>query len=223
MLENQQLQLVQGLQELYRRVKTGDGWTGAPLKETNGTPLTHDILERLGALRQEGQADNVYFEEDFGVLQSRLLARGSGYMQREMSFDTTSEADQSPMFESAAHFKPTFTNPFAGHFPPTPPMGSPHPSLLKTRSPLKSQMNTSAPQFTHQTQWQAEPLETDGMEFNYESPSFDANMQVMMAAQMSSQIFQDSTGTAINPCMTMKNWQGPDDNMQQYFQGGIYT
>lgn len=51
MLKSQQSQLVTGLQELYRRSQCGEGWTGPALKETvKGTPLTHDILQHLGAL-----------------------------------------------------------------------------------------------------------------------------------------------------------------------------
>ncbi len=222
MLENQQQQLVQGLQELYRRVQTGEGWTGAPLKESNGTPLTHDILQRLGALKQEGQADSAHFEEDMGVMQSRLFASGGSLMQRETSFDTNSEADQSPMFEPAAHYKPTFTNPFASHYPPTPPMGSPHPSGVKTSSPLKTHMNSSAPQFVQRGHWQPEPPELEGIDYNmtYDPPPFDT---MTFATQMSAQMYQDPTGTAINPCMTMKNWHGSDDNMHQFCQGGVYT
>ena len=63
MLENQQAQLVVGLQELYKRTQNGQGWTGAPLRETSqGLPLTHDILERLGALKQEGHNTTDVFE-----------------------------------------------------------------------------------------------------------------------------------------------------------------
>jgi len=226
MLEKQQLQLVQGLQELYRRVKTGEGWADEPLKEVNGLPLTHDILERLGALTQDGLAQSAHFEEDFGALQSRLVANGAGYMQRGISFDTNSEADQSPMFDPAVHYTPVFANPFQSQYPPTPPMDRPHASVVKTSSPLKTQTNTSAPQFTQQSPWQPESAEIEGTGYNltYGSPSFDANMQAMpLTARMSAQMFQ-TTDMAINPCMTMKNWHGMmDDNMQQYYEAGIYT
>lgn len=51
MLEQQQVWLVSGLQELYNRAVQGQGWPGEPLKlEPNGFPLTHDMLVRLGAL-----------------------------------------------------------------------------------------------------------------------------------------------------------------------------
>src|SRR4051812_12755070 len=88
MLEQQQAQLVTGLQELYRRTLDREGWPGCPLKETpNGHPLTHDILERLGALKQEGQSMEEPFEDDIGLLQQRLIANGAGLMQRQDSSD----------------------------------------------------------------------------------------------------------------------------------------
>lgn len=230
MLENQQLQLVHGIQELYRRLKNGEGWSGAPLKEINGTPLTHDLLERLGALKQEGQAESAQFEDDFGTLQSRLLANGAGFMKREMSFDASSEGDLSPMFEPAVQYKPAFTNPFNNHFPPTPPMNSPHPLTIKTSSPLKTQMNTSTPSsipdFLQESPWQPDPLNIAGMDCNmtYEPSAFDTNMQAMfLAEQTSAQTYQRRTDLAVNPCMTMKSWDEPYDNTQQYFQGGIFT
>ena len=53
MLEQQQRQLVAGIQELYKRTQSGLGWTGPSLKDTqDGNPLTHDILYALGALEQ---------------------------------------------------------------------------------------------------------------------------------------------------------------------------
>lgn len=225
MLEHQQAQLVTGLQELYRRLQSGEGWVGSPLHETSrGTPLTHDILERLGALRQESTGGAEEFHEDLNAMQTILLAKGAGYMKREMSFDTTSEVDQSPIFEPVQHHKvPVFTNPFASHFPPTPPMGSPHPSTVKTSSPLKSQMNAAPSHFSMAYPWQAEPSELDSMDFNmYDTPLSDANMQAMLAAQ--DPLFQDPTAVAINPCLTMKDWQAQDDRMQQHvYQGGLYT
>ena len=51
MLEQQQAWLVHGLRELYRRITTAEAWPGDLLKpESNGFPLTHDLLTRLGAL-----------------------------------------------------------------------------------------------------------------------------------------------------------------------------
>ncbi|KAK5072266.1 Fluconazole resistance protein 1 [Exophiala xenobiotica] len=219
MLENQETQLVQGLQELYSRVNNGEGWTGAPLREINGLPLIYDILDRLGALKHDGQAHVAQFEEDFLTLQRRMIAEGAGYMQRGMSFDTKFEADQPPLFDPSAYHKPAFVKSFSSQFPPTPPMDRPLLSPVKTSSPLKTYTYTSTPQLTQQVPWQAEPLELEGLDLNFANkPSFfNTNMQNMpLAPQMPAQMFQQSTNMAINPCMTMKNWPGMDDNMQQY-------
>ena len=135
MLENQQSQLVSGLQELYKRTQNGQGWIGSPLKETNhGAPLTHDILERLGALKQDGHAAEEKFEEDTNLMQQRLIASGAGYMPREVSSpDSDSEAVESPMFDPMPQKPPMFTDPFAVNgFPPTPPNQSPYPHIART-------------------------------------------------------------------------------------------
>lgn len=50
MLEQQQLQLVAGLQETYHQLRTAGLWPGSPLVEPDDVPLTHDILERLDLL-----------------------------------------------------------------------------------------------------------------------------------------------------------------------------
>jgi hypothetical protein len=52
MLEQQQVQLVDGLRELYGRLLKGESWPGRPLYETSGGhPLTNDILKRLALIR----------------------------------------------------------------------------------------------------------------------------------------------------------------------------
>ena len=63
---------MKGLRTLYERVMDSDKWTGPPLKSaSNGHPLTHDILERLGALVLENEIECNTFEDDFKVLQRR--------------------------------------------------------------------------------------------------------------------------------------------------------
>lgn len=144
MLEQQQTQLVIGLQELYRRTLEGEGWPGSPLKSnTSGYPLTHDILERLGALKAEGSDENEPFEEDLGLVQQRLLADGAGVMQRQDSSDgSSSNGDSSPTFATKAMFT---ADSFATHFPPTPPNYSPYPRprqipvQIPTQSPTRRQ------------------------------------------------------------------------------------
>ena len=93
MLEQQQAQLVAGLQELYRRTIDGTGWPGAPLKHAGQSqPLTHDILDRLGALTTERPGDPETFEENLDVLQHRLFQEGARPVSRHGSPSTEESA-----------------------------------------------------------------------------------------------------------------------------------
>lgn len=94
MLEQQQIWLVNGLQELYRRAQEGEGWSGEPLKaESNGHPLTHDLLTRLGAL-DHGKGE--IFEDNVEQMQQRLWQQNAGLMQRQESSDGSSDIAHSP-------------------------------------------------------------------------------------------------------------------------------
>jgi hypothetical protein len=113
MLENQQSQLVTGPQELFKRVQNGQGWPRSPLKKTShGGPLIHDILERLGTLKQENHGKSEHFGEDLLVMQQRLISSGAGYMQRSNSTDSDSETDQSPVFEQMPSRRPELMTAF---------------------------------------------------------------------------------------------------------------
>ena len=144
MLEQQQAQLVAALQELYKRAINGQGWQGALLTEsTNGNPLTHDILERLGTLKQEGHGSGDMFEEDLSVIQQRLIASGSGFMQRAESPEGSDDL-HSPILDTASTRQPSFIDPFPPrtHLPPTPPEDGPLPGLLAPGSaPSLSSLN----------------------------------------------------------------------------------
>jgi len=220
MLEQQQAQLVVGLQELYKRAHGGHGWAGSPLKESsNGNPLTHDILERLGALKQDGQPTGEQFEEDLHLMQQRLIASGVGFMQRQESSDGGSDCAHSPMFDSTSK-APIFTDPFAlnNNYPPTPPNHSPFPrashplAQIKTQphsyvqpSPLQPGMNPALLQ--HQTWPQPAVQFDDNMDFirRFESPtSFDASM----SPPFNQQQLPMST---MNPCLPMRDWNEEDD------------
>lgn len=219
MLESQQSQLVAGLQELYRRLQTGEGWVGTPLKEsTRGAPLTHDILERLGALKSDNKSGLDHFEDNYEALQSMLFANGAGSMQREASFETNSEAGHSPTLEMGSRSRmSSYSHSFPGvHFPPTPPVGSPHPFPIKTSSPLKAEMTISTSTIPNQEQWPLDTLDYSEMEYNmtYESPINDSQMQAMFYAQ---QMYTNTDAVAINPCLTMKQWPTQDDQLQRFF------
>jgi len=209
MLENQQAQLVAGLQELYKRTQNGQGWIGSPLKETShGAPLTHDILERLGALKQDGHATGEVFEEDLTLMQQRLIANGAGFMQRETSSDSDSETAPSPMFEQIPQ-KPIFTDPFSLHsFPPTPPNQSPYPRNART-VPSKMQsysqpridqtgMNTQLLQ--RQTWGPSSGRFDDSMDLDF--VSFDPSANYGVSTPIFSQL-QAPVGT-INPSLAMR-------------------
>ena len=136
MLEQQQAQLVNGLQEMYKRLRTAEVWEGEALSEANGAPLTHDILAALGLLEQkhDGSGELETFEDDCESLQSRLIAQGAGLTQRRGSFSSESEHSQhgnarpisrsTPSISKPQTFKQENLYPSA---PPSPPQDSPAP------------------------------------------------------------------------------------------------
>ena len=122
MLEQQQTQLVNGLHELYKRVTSGRGWDGPMLNDSsNGRPLTHDILSRLGVLQLEKSSPSMGFEDDVETLQQRLMGDGPESMQRRDSTDSedTKLQESSPVDTGPQNYfkKETFSPPL-----PTPPL-----------------------------------------------------------------------------------------------------
>lgn len=111
MLEQQQAQLVSGLQEMYRRLQAGHRWESDSLPESNGHPLTHDILAALNLLDQKHDGAEV-FEEDVSKLQARLLAEGNGYTHpRRGSISSDSEHSQHGTARSVATSTPILSRP----------------------------------------------------------------------------------------------------------------
>ncbi|KAF2166230.1 hypothetical protein M409DRAFT_55093 [Zasmidium cellare ATCC 36951] len=195
MLEQQQQQLVSGLQEMYKRLVAANAWTGAALSETNGHPLTHDILAALDLLesKQDGSGEMETFEEDCAKLQSKLIAEGAGFTQRRGSFSSDSEHSQHGHARSVSHGTPVLSKPavFKDNFnfsaPPSPPadpspMPAPRhrqsfppaqPSPLQQSSPLASD-----PQF-YQAEWAYPQSSGDNfMRSNYamKSPELEHNL-----------------------------------------------
>lgn len=217
MLEQQQAQLVAGLQELYKRAQSGQGWVGSPLKDSNnGNPLTHDILERLGALKQEGHATGESFEEDLNLMQQRLIASGVGFMQRQDSSDGSSDSGQSPNFDTMPSKPPMFSDPFAmNNFPPTPPNHSPYPRASRLAAqvkghsyaqptPIQTGMN---PALLQRQSWAHPPVGfDDNMDFlrRFDSlTSFET-----FPPQFSRQAVPMQT---MNPCLPMQDWNEEDE------------
>jgi hypothetical protein len=74
MFESQQARLVTGLQELYKNVVSGKGWTGDTLQQTShGVPLIHGILERLAESKEDCQSAHEKFKEDLNAMQRQLI------------------------------------------------------------------------------------------------------------------------------------------------------
>jgi hypothetical protein len=153
MLEQQQAQLVAGLQETYRRLVDGNLWPGQPLSEASGQPLTHDILARLELLepKEDGSGENEMFEEDCQKLQQRLISEGASYLPRRTSispesdhdlprkhartFSYSSVDDTPPSAKAAPVFDEKFT--FQHSASPSPVSQSPVSRLLQIHSPIK--------------------------------------------------------------------------------------
>ena len=114
MLEQQQNQLVSGLQEMYRRSLAGQPWQGKALSESTGHPLTHDILAALDLLetKHDGTGDLENFEDDCEKLQSRLVADGAIYVRRRGgSFSSDSDHSQHGLGRSSTQSTPSIAKP----------------------------------------------------------------------------------------------------------------
>ncbi|KAL4864988.1 hypothetical protein BDV12DRAFT_175395 [Aspergillus spectabilis] len=159
MLEQQQTWLVNGLQQLYRRLLDGEGWQGEPLKcEPNGHPLTHDLLTQLGALDK-----SKHFEESADAMQQDLWRHNAGHMLRQASSDTSSESAHSPVMPAS------FSDPFAARtLPQTPTTISPTTTLRidVPQPPIKTEphMTPNNPTFVTPMQTMSMPGVVDPSE-----------------------------------------------------------
>lgn len=152
MLEQQQGQLVQGLQEMYHRMLAAQQWQGPVLSEATGHPLTHDILCALGLLekKSDGSDETIPFEEDCEKLQARLIADGAVMTKRRGSF--SSDSDHSHHAHSSSHSTPVLSKPplFKENFTfgtsPSPTSRSPAPKQRKTYPPaVQSPLHQNQP------------------------------------------------------------------------------
>ncbi|KAI4731669.1 hypothetical protein E4T49_00542 [Aureobasidium sp. EXF-10728] len=153
MLEQQQAQLVAGLQETYRRLVDANAWPGKPLSEASGQPLTHDILARLDLLepKNDGSGEHEHFEEDCQKLQQRLISEGASFIARRNSSgyesdhslprkhartSSRSSVHSTPIPTNAA---PVFDEKFTFHqsASPSPVSHSPVSKMSQLRSPIK--------------------------------------------------------------------------------------
>ena len=123
MLEEQQERLVDALQEMYHRLRRNETWPGTKLAETNGQPLTHDLLQGLGVLgtRPGGDEASEPCEQPFERMQSKLSAISAGFACQTSSI--SSSPGQSNTSSESLHddpilaAQPLSNAPF--DFPPT--------------------------------------------------------------------------------------------------------
>lgn len=182
MLEQQQSWLVHGLQELYRRSIEGEGWSGDLLKpETNGHPLTHDILSQLGVLdRSKGE----HFEETIDNT------------QRQTSSNNTLEP-HSPLAHSSSS-PDTLSH---REMPPTPPADNTSPSL---RVPIKAE-RAQSPQYELLSQGAPDPFGSQSIQqwptngFSpFENYSLFDDMDVMITADYTNLSFDSDVPSMFN-------------------------
>ena len=207
MLEQQQSQLVNALQELYRRITKCEGWKGDLLEvSSNGHPLTHDILERLDALRLDGHLSPDRFEENPEILQQRLLTDGAVHIKRNISPESDSDEDDTPPRKQASPTKRSLAEsvlPTASQFPPTPPVQTP--STLWGDSPgAYSSSDTIIPD-TMQLHiqpplWSQSPQSYEASFDFFPTPTmYDGHVQLQQQP---------------NPCLPMPAWEDEIGNLQ---------
>jgi hypothetical protein len=149
MLEQQQAQLVTGLQGLYALLQTGQGWPGQPLREAHsGHPLTHDILERLDVLHEpsDNSGNHEGFEDDCSYKQQKLpenvvpLSFRPGSVSSETEHSRT--LSSSPYSGTSTRKRSPFTDLSArNNAPPIPPEDS----FFPWQSQLIASMDRDSP------------------------------------------------------------------------------
>jgi hypothetical protein len=152
MLEQQQHQLVNGLQELYKLASSGQGWEGPPLADSeSGRPLTHDILSRLGVLHPESQSASF---DDLESMRRRLMPdeADSGSRKESEESEGGTSPSHSSLFE-ATHMQRIPSTPYTDQLP-TPPMQSP----LPQSGPPKLAQQT-APSGCYHVQWDGSSMD----------------------------------------------------------------
>lgn len=189
----------------------GERWTGPKLSETNGHPLTHDILATLGLLemKHDGSGELEQFEDDVDKIQSRLIAEGASYVRRRGSISSESDHSQHGHSKLSSLGTPPVTKPplfdknFTFSASPSPITQSPIPRQRKSyppahESPLhRAQSIVNDPQL-YQTEWSVpaafnEPSKLMRSNFALKTPHLDQTLD-QMSDFFSSGQWDDSTG-----------------------------
>lgn len=103
MIERQNQHLVAGVQELYQRLQSNDGWIGPRLGNLDdGKPATHQILEALGVLSMNEKWENTEGSED-GPCISELQSPVDAVMGTPASLSLCQRANVPPPPLAFAH------------------------------------------------------------------------------------------------------------------------
>lgn len=207
MLEQQQQQLVTGLQELYELVINNQGWKGAPLQEsTNGHPLTHDILERLGALKIDPNVEHERFEENLDILRQKMVVESAESPQSRL-VDSHFQ-NPSPFSEgtSPTHYLKD-PCPTLHQFPPTPPIQSPPQQPQASVTYINPQNHTHSQASLDPSMLQSQRQQP----WVHQQPMiYDENLDYLRFDPSSSfdtlNVMQDST----SPCLPISPWLDDD-------------
>lgn len=218
MLEQQQSQLVTGLQVLYKRLQAGEGWPGLPLDSHSGQPLTHDILERLDLLHSASDTSIKHedFDEDLANLKRRCVAEnGSPSHRRRRSPSEESEpslvSSRSSRGMSSPHSLSMPDSFSQKSSPATPFIDSPYLQTARLSAPVKPQqfaMPSMVSPMDLESQWLAQQnlLEEVDMGFGYNAtvsfePSYAYPTQEPEA--MSTTMWNDSYMDFLQPNMVV--------------------
>jgi hypothetical protein len=151
MLEQQQSQLVAGVRTMYHKLVEHEAWPGTPLHEqTEGHPLTHDILDRLNVLGMAGDspsASGETFEEDLDTLQRQLLQRGAAFATSATRGSPSTDSEPGLAHTDSPHSTPLMSSTLEmpsrhrkRHSPATPALDTAHLTVpSKRRSYIASE------------------------------------------------------------------------------------
>lgn len=208
MLEQQQNQLVAGLQALYALVTSSASWKGAPLKESvNGHPLTHDILQRLGVLHLDLNAETDAFEEDLDVLRQKFASETDSVISLNRRSQSSGYRGQNSFPEVASprhYFSDSF--PTLHQFPPTPPIQSPNGETSFSPSPIDCQNRLDNEASLDPSVLQPHQPSIDHLQSTMYDDSLDFLSFSVLSNFDASNPMQEST----SPCLSISPWLHDD-------------
>ncbi|MCJ1246670.1 hypothetical protein MMC30_003879 [Trapelia coarctata] len=99
-------QLTEGLQFMYLRCRSGQGWEGMPVKsDAKGRPLVHEILERMGVVDQQMDSSSAVTKQEQGSVSNESMDLGP----ETPVLPPTSQAAMPDSYPVAEPWKPEFS------------------------------------------------------------------------------------------------------------------